>query len=153
VATGLLAIGVLAFGCAKQSRLTAVDGTVTLDGEPVTGMIISFDIEGNTEGTGALGYVDDGGHFSLTDSRGEPGAYRGTYRISFYPALKKNTPEDDPSGVVVAPREAGLPAIYLDRRTSPLTATIPEGGASVEVLLTKTGEGATVKVSARSATP
>ncbi len=66
-----------------------VDGTVMLDGERVTGMIITFQPQGNTEGNGANGYVGNDGRFSLTDMRGEPGVYRGNYRISFYPGLEK----------------------------------------------------------------
>jgi hypothetical protein len=147
VASGLF----LAPGCNKNSRLMPVDGTVTLDGEPVTGMIITFQPQGDTEGNGANGYVGDGGHFSLTDMRGEPGAYRGTYRISFYPALEKGAREDDPAGVVAPPRRTGMPAIYLDPGTSPITVTVPDGGASVEILLTKTGQGATAKVSPKLA--
>jgi hypothetical protein len=144
--------GALLFsGCAKESGLTPLGGTVTLDGQPVTGMIVTFAPQGNTQGNGASGYVGEGGEFSLLDARGEPGIYPGTYRISFYPALEKGAAEDDPSGVVAPPRRTGLPGIYLDPAGSPVTATIPEGGASVEVLLTKSGEGATAKVTARPA--
>src|SRR5687767_10703219 len=71
----------LAAGCGQESALVPVSGTVTLDGKPVSGMIITFAPQGQTDGNGALGYVDDRGNFELTDSRGEPGAYVGQYRV------------------------------------------------------------------------
>ena len=136
----------LAAGCSKESELMPVSGTVTLDGKPVSGMIVTFAPEGETDGNGALGYVDEKGHFTLRDARGEPGAHAGQYRISFYPALKPGMPVDDPAGVVAPPRgSGGLPSIYLDGFKSPVVATIPPGGATFEVLLTESGQGAAAK--------
>lgn len=146
----LLAL-LLICGCQKPSGLVPVEGTVTLDGRTVSGMIISFDPHGETGGNGALGHVGDDGHFSLTDARGEPGAYVGEYRISFYPALKAGGVEGDPSDVVAAPRKAPLPDIYLNAGTSPVIATVPEGGGKIAVELTKTGQGAKATTTPKSA--
>jgi hypothetical protein len=132
----------LASGCGADPGLMPVDGTVTLDGRPVRGMIVTFAPQGENAGTGSLGYVDDQGRFTLTDARGETGIYVGTYRISFYPALKKGMTADDPAGVVAAPQAAGLPAIYLDPANSPVLATVSAGGCSIDVRLTRSGEGA-----------
>jgi hypothetical protein len=137
-------------GCGEGTPLVPVDGLVTLDGKPVSGMIVSFAPEGETQGNGALGYVGEDGRFSLTDARGEPGVRVGQYRVSFYPALKNNLPEDDPSGVVAPPGKSTVPGIYLQPYTSPVLATVPEGGAEIQVLLTPDGKGAEAKSGPRS---
>jgi hypothetical protein len=133
----------LAAGCSKETGLVPVGGTVTLEGKPVSGLIVTFAPQGETAGNGAMGFVDDSGRFTLTDSHGEAGAHPGNYRVSFYPALKStNLAENDPAGVVATPRKSGVPGIYLDPANSPVFATIPQGGANFEVLLTPTGKGA-----------
>ena len=137
----LLTTVLLIAGCQKNP-LVPVEGSVTLDGMPVTGMIICFDPQDETQGNGALGHVGDDSRFSLLDARGEPGAYVGKYRISFYPALKTGKAENDPADVVATPKASSVPDIYMNAGSSPVIATIPEGGGRVEVQLTKSGKDA-----------
>jgi hypothetical protein len=47
--------------------------------------------------------------------------------------------------VVSAPSKGGLPAIYLDPNQTPLRATVPQGGGTIDLHLTKTGAGAAAK--------
>jgi hypothetical protein len=142
-AIAIIALFVALTGCSQESGLAPVNGKVTFDGEPLKEMMITFTPTGQTEGNGAMGYVGNDGTFSLIDMRGEPGAYAGQYRISFYPADK--LPADDPASVIATPRTTGLPGPYLNPNNSPVTATVPPEGATIEVLLTKSGEGATTK--------
>ena len=97
--------------------------------------------------------LHDDGRFKLLDARGESGAYVGKYRISFYPALKSGAKEDDPAAVVSTPKQSSVPAIYMDAGSSPVIATVPEGGGRVEVQLTKTGKGAKATTTPHSPAP
>jgi hypothetical protein len=134
----------LAAGCNRGPGLVAVDGRVTLDGRPVKDMIVNFQPQGATPGNGANGMTDADGRYSLMDNRGSTGAYVGEYKVSFYPSIGSKQ-EGDPADVVNPGRVAGLPAIYVDPSQTPLRATVPEGGGTVDILLTKSGKGATTK--------
>jgi hypothetical protein len=144
----VLAAGlVTAAGCGESGpKLVPVEGRVTLDGKPVSEMLINFHPLGNTYGTGANAMTDADGRFTLMDSRGGTGAYVGEYKVSFYPALGRKT-EGDPSVDVVndGSKKGGFPKLYLDADKSPLRVTIPEGGGTADVVLTVSGKDAAVK--------
>jgi hypothetical protein len=127
-----------------------VAGRVTLDDKPVPNMIVNFTPQGETAGNGALGHTDADGRYTLLDARGEAGAYVGEYKVSFYPGVGQTGPADPRLDVVSAPSRGGLPAIYLDPNQTPLRATVPKGGGTIELLLTKTGAGAAAKTTPRS---
>jgi hypothetical protein len=142
----LVGVSVLVAGCGKGSGVVPVSGRVTLEGEPVKNMMVNFTPAGETEGHGAIAVTDADGRFTLQGVRGESGVRVGEYKVSFYPADVPATP-DDPADVVGASRRrTGLPGIYLDANQTPLRVAIPEGGGTVEVILTKSGKGATTKV-------
>jgi hypothetical protein len=122
-----------------------VDGVVTLDDQPLKQMVIIFTPTGETKGTGALGYTGEDGRFKLVDSRNEAGAYVGDYVVYFYPAASPEVQADPSLDVVSTPKRGGFPAIYLEPETTPLKATVPKGGGSIEVKLTRSGKGATTK--------
>ncbi len=132
-------------GCgATNSALVPVGGIVTMNGQPVAELIVTFTPTGETLGNGALGGTDTEGRFILMDVRGEPGAYVGEYRVSLYPTPTGNTaglPTD-----VVSSGAAGIPAIFLDPNNSPLRAIVPKSGAEVEVVLSTDGNSSTVNV-------
>lgn len=136
---------VFATGCEKKPALVPVQGRVTLDEQPVKDMMVNFTAIGETQGSGALGATDGDGKFTLMDVRGGEGAYAGEYKVSFYPGGTR-TNAGDPADVVGAARSKDVPAIYLDGNQSPLRATVPPGGGTVDVFLTKTGKGGTTKV-------
>jgi hypothetical protein len=142
----LLGISLLA-GCSKKSPLVPIAGRVTLDGKPVASMIVNFTPLGDTDGNGALGYTNDDGQFTLLDARGETGTYVGEYKVSFYPGLSPNKQIDPRLDVISVPSKGALPAIYLDPNHTPLIARVPKGGGSIDLLLTRTGAGATAKTS------
>ena len=145
----VLAAFVLA-GCSEDSGLAPITGRVTLDDKPVPNMIVNFTPLGETAGNGALGHTDADGRFTLLDARGEAGAYVGEYKVSFYPGVGSTGPVDPRLDVVSAPSRGGLPAIYLDPNQTPLKATVPKGGGTIELVLTKSGSGAAAKVTPQS---
>lgn len=130
-------------GCAGKDPLVPVRGRITLDGKPLKDVIVTFTPIGDTRGNGALGGTDADGRFTLTDVRGSAGAVVGEYKVSLYPAPASSR-RDDPADVV-SKGGLGVPAIYLDLNNTPLRATIPPGGGTVELLLTGSGKGATTK--------
>ena len=61
-----LAFCVGATGCAKKKTLVPVEGTLTLNGEPVEGATVCFvPVDGNV-GAAAAGATDSSGHFTVT---------------------------------------------------------------------------------------
>jgi hypothetical protein len=148
---GLLSLGLLPLaGCNKDPGLVPVSGRVTFEGKPVKEVIVNFQPAETTPGNGALGGTDADGRFTLTDSRGQRGAYAGEYKVLFYPALPAGVKEGDAADVVGGRvRGRSIPEIYLNVNSTPLRATVPAGGCTVEVILTKTGAEATTKVTPR----
>lgn len=141
VATALAA----AVGCGSQNPVLApVQGRVTLDGAPVANMAVKFTPIGSTKGSGALGGSDEDGNYALTDVRGGDGAHPGEYKVSFYPINTAAGADDDPASVV-ASGSSSVPPIFIDPVRTPLRATVPPQGGRVDILLTPTGEGATIK--------
>src|SRR5262245_30272320 len=68
-------------GCARGPNLVPVSGRVTLDGKPVTEMIVNFTPLGSTEGTGAIAGTDGDGRYTARDARGGQGAHAGEYMV------------------------------------------------------------------------
>lgn len=117
----VVVVGTLAgmAGCGCQAGLVPVSGQVTLEGRPVRDMVITFEPLGDTVGSGSIGGTDGAGKFTLTDVRGQPGAYVGEYLISFYPMGKG--PSGDPADVVSA-SVSRVPAICIDPNLPSKTA-------------------------------
>lgn len=135
--------------CSKPpSLLVPVHGQVTMDGTPLTKVSVYFRPVGETRGNGALGGVDAGGRFELIDVRGEKGAYVGEYVVTLYPAPAAG-PSDDPRDVV-SMGNGTLPMIYINPEETPLRATIPPRGGTVDIMLTTTGDGATTKTTSNN---
>jgi hypothetical protein len=135
----------VAAGCGTENpALVPVTGIVTMEGQPVAEVIVTFTPTGETLGNGALGGTDTEGHFTLMDVRGGVGAHAGEYKVSLYPA-----PTSDTAGLptdVVSSGSAGIPAVVLNPNDTPLRAIVSASGADVEVSLTRSGEDSTVHV-------
>ena len=143
----LLSAFAAASGCGKANpSLVPVSGRVTLDDKPLSEVVVTFSPIGATQGNGALGATAAEGQFTLTDVRGNAGVRVGEYRVSLYPTPVGN-PNDDPADVV-STGAVSVPAMYLNPSQSPLRATVPPGGGTVEVILTRSGEGATTRTTA-----
>lgn len=72
---------VFACGCGEQGETTyPVRGTVTLNGEPVSGAIVAFNPKG--PGKPASGVTDQSGAYQLTTNFGGDGAVAGDYSVT-----------------------------------------------------------------------
>ena len=137
-------------GCGSDNpSLVPVTGTVTMDGNPLPEVAVTFNPIGETLGNGALAGTNVEGRFTLIDVRGGEGAHPGEYRISFYPT-PSGTGADDPASVVSS-GSVGLPGIVMDPNNSPVQATVPVTGGDVSIALTSDADDIHVEVTPAAA--
>jgi hypothetical protein len=107
---------------------------VTLDGKALAGAAISFSPTGSTKGRGSAGRTAKDGTYELATPEGKKGAVAGTYKvvISRYvmPDGSEFVPNDRVSPMDAGARES-LPLQYSDLNVTELTATVGEGGGTV----------------------
>jgi hypothetical protein len=133
-----------AAGCDGRRTPVAVGGTVTLDGKPVEGAIVTFHLLGDDkEGRPATGRTDKTGTFQLKAGN-EDGARPGVYKVVVIknvladPKLKVPDFPDTPEGRNQRdhflwkhfgddqpPSKNVLPDRYGDLKTTPLTCKVP----------------------------
>ncbi len=126
-------------GCGGKDQPVAVEGVVTLDGEPVEGATVLFKPQ-DGRGRPASGLTDSAGVFVLTTFREGDGVLPGSYLIlvtktegreSAAPAI---IPGDDQSIKIHYKerfaknrKKSLLPARYGDESKTPLSCTVPPG--------------------------
>ena len=124
-----LTIPCLGFGCKKAGLDTQyVEGIVTVDGKPAKGVQLRFVPKdpGNTEE--ASGVTDDSGMYKLTATTGLPekGAVIGEYAVMA--SMLDMTPVGPQrEGVEILSYKELLPKAYLDKDSTPLSASIKKG--------------------------
>lgn len=83
---GCVLIVCTAMGCSQSPSedLTPVQGTVTFEGEPLSGGMIVFtpDPEQGNRGPVSVGKIDADGHYQLKSEEGTPGAVPGWHRVT-----------------------------------------------------------------------
>ena len=151
---GLTVLLGAAAGCDGRRTPVPVSGTVTLDGKPVEGAIVSFHLLGDDkEGRPATGQTDKTGTFHLKTGN-EDGARPGEYKVVVVknvladPKLKMPDFPDTPEGRNQRehfiwkhygddqpPYKYVLPDRYGDLKATPLTCKIP-GDSPVHFPLT-----------------
>ena len=123
---------------ASLPGLEPVSGTVTLDGQSLDGASVSFVPAGTTPGTGASGTTGPDGKYELRSPQGETGTPAGDYRVV---VSKLAMPDGSAPPANVPPIESGatetLPAKYSDYENSEIKKTVPAGGGTVDIELTK----------------
>ncbi len=119
-------------GCPSAStrpevELVPVDGTVTMDGEPLAGASVMFG------GGSAMGETDANGHYEL--ARGDrKGVTVGDHTV----VIEKWVTEDGSpyKSDEVSPMEANakqeIPAKYSNGETTELKATVPAAGGTID---------------------
>ena len=148
---GLLLIGTLLFvGCngpkGKGLNVEYVEGIVTLDGQPIGGVSITFSPK-NEEGPeeSASGYSDGNGIYKLTSMNGdhEQGAIAGEYIIT----ASKIEVDDPFAGMTYDEEQAAmgrgvrvkqthiLHTVYRDRSKTPLAATVNKDKNKIDLEL------------------
>jgi len=95
---GLLTLTAMAGGCQRGPTwdLAPVEGTVTKDGQPLTGIEVTFmpEIDAGAQGSPpAQGTTDKAGHYRLRNHNGDEGAVVGKYRVVLKRAGGQMLPE------------------------------------------------------------
>jgi len=121
-ATALIAIAWIGLtGCGSGSGVAPVSGTVTLDGEPLSGALVSFypQEEGKRFSTGT---TDSSGHYELVYTNDEKGAAIGKHTVKITTATVQG------EGGPARPPKEKLPAKYNEE--SELTVEVSSGSNS-----------------------
>ena len=143
-----LGIGVLllsfAVGCgggrdSSMPDLVPVSGTVTLDGKPLSGAMVTFLPVGATRGRSCYGVTGADGRYELMESEKNKGAPVGEFTVLCNKWVMPDG-SDLPKDSQVSAMESGarelLPPQYSEDGTSQLKATVPAGGGTVDFPLT-----------------
>jgi hypothetical protein len=120
--------------------LVPVEGIVTLDAKPLSGAVLLFQPQGNTEGQGGTARTGADGKFALSSfDLQAKGAAAGSYRVTISKKVKPDgsdflpNPDEDP---MLAAYKEILPPQYTDDAQTTLSAEIPtEGAKSLEFQL------------------
>jgi hypothetical protein len=130
----LLLIGCGGGSGGPEGPLGAVEGTVTLDDQPLTEGYIAFYLEETAGSAGAE--LDAEGKFKFADP-----IPVGTYQVFFTPP-ELPMPNDEASGKL-ASQESNIHFGYQDGESSGFVAEVTEkeGGNKFEFALTKAGPG------------
>lgn len=146
----LVALGVsglslsVAGGCGGKSdaglpKLVPVSGTVTLDGKPLAGAMVSFLPVGATRGRMCYGATGADGRYELIYDDKHKGAPEGEFAVLCNKWVMPNG-SDFPRDSKVSPMDSGarelLPPRYSLDGTSELKATVPAGGGKIDFKLT-----------------
>ncbi len=119
----------------KGLKVEYVDGTVTMDGEPVAEASVIFVPATDTPPMEtATGMTNEKGVFTLTSPNGNPqaGAVAGEYKVLISKIIAKSLTEGKEYGTstgyaVPYTQTHLLPAVYRDPKNTPLTATVKKG--------------------------
>jgi hypothetical protein len=144
-------VGIVLTGCSNSSRPATyrVTGTVTMQGKPVAGAVITF-VPTSNEGEAASAISDSDGKYALTTWRAGDGARPGEYRVK---VSKQEQTAVDPSKMVKnlsieeeqkiyvenkkppPPAKSLVPSKYQDESTSGLSHTVPQGSTTFDIEL------------------
>ena len=112
--------------------LVPAGGTVTLDGEPLSGASVVFVPVGTTPGRGCSGLTDASGHFEIVADAENKGAPVGEFQVVINKWVMEDG-SDFQSAEGLSPMEAGaeelLPPKYSSEAETELKATVPAGGS------------------------
>ena len=142
-------------GCGRSiPELVPVEGTLSLDGEPLAYKSILFLPEEGTAGNGAGGFTNGEGKYYLlavifgvtSDYRGcPPGRYRVVVSEPMFPItdadfgpLDQEEEGDEPApavGPISGPAKTRIPAVYASERTTSLIVEVPESGGLLDLEL------------------
>jgi hypothetical protein len=141
----------VALGCGNKDRV-AVNGVVTLDGQPVGGAFVKF-VPVSSDGHEATAITDSAGKFSLGTLNTGDGAWRGSYKICVQkiiadealeskmtdasPSTDSQTQGTDRRAILKSMKYKRnvLPRKYMNASTTPLEAKVPpDGPVRIEVV-------------------
>ena len=115
-----------ALGCeSKPYGLAPVSGIVTLDGQPVSGVRVTFqpsERDAENPGPGSSAFSDASGRYDLKTVRGDPGAVPGQHAVRILNPAPEKAGSDDSAG---PPPKEIIPRYYED---AGLTFDVPPEG-------------------------
>jgi hypothetical protein len=141
-----------ALGCGGADRPVRVQGTVTLDGQPVGGAAVQFVPEGGTARP-AFAETQPDGTYKITTKDPGDGAVPGDYKVVIVwepapPPMFRSAGEDGPTRqqqqraieeYQAKQKKAGkgpvIPAVYGDPGKTPLRVKVPAPGGRVDFAL------------------
>ena len=129
---------VLLVGCGGDGlRRVPVSGQVTAKGAPVGGATVLFMPQSGTLGEGGIGTTDASGNYTLTGSRqGDSGVVPGKYKVRVSRLMDRDgtilSSEAKQADFPHAQESVPEPFSLAD---SPLEATVPEAGGTVNVAI------------------
>jgi hypothetical protein len=141
----VLVLGV-AIGCGSGDSGPAVEGVITLDGQPLANANIQLIPQGSNMGQTGFGRTDASGKFEISSADGkQQGTAPGDYKV----VISKLVNPDGTDFVARADEDPGLanykellPPLYSNPEQTKLTAKIPaEGKKDLNFKLTKSGRG------------
>jgi len=114
-------------GCSSSAKYNdQVEGTVTLDNQPLGGVVVMFIPEGEA-GPGIIAsraISDDQGHFKMEREDQKPGALLGKHRI----VITRGRPPDRGHGEKaqdpLSKDQRPVPTVYANAQKSPLGAVV-----------------------------
>lgn len=132
VVLGLVLFAVACLGCDSGPEIASVEGTVTMDGEPLEGAAVVFVPE---QGRPAGARTDEQGHYVLTFTEGREGALLGTQKIRI---TTESDPYEDEDGNMVPAQPETVPTKY--NAETELKYTVKEGENIADFDLESEGE-------------
>ena len=129
-------------GGADPGKLAPVSGKVTLDGKPLAGATVTFTGRGETKGSGAFGFTDGEGKYTLEHRSNKRGINPGEYMVSFSRLTMPDgspIPEGKTGADVDAVESVPEKHTYDGQQAAAVptnTATVGEDGATLDFELT-----------------
>ncbi|HWB12507.1 MAG TPA: hypothetical protein VG826_25000 [Pirellulales bacterium] len=122
-----------AIGCGpsapKIPTTYPVHGTVTLNGEPVTGGYVRFEPVEAGKGMEADGAVQSDGSYKVRAFAGQPGTTPGDYKVFLSSVSRMREGED-------YPEQLPIPAKYQNKDTSGIIKTVTSDDNQIDLELT-----------------
>lgn len=117
----ILLLGYCGCGSGAGGNIGTVEGTVTLDGNPVEEATVRFYPTSGERG--ASGKTDRNGHFELRYTRDTMGAIIGDHKVTVSTKVVADNYSDDGAEA----KKETIPRKYVDRKKTDLTATVKQG--------------------------
>ena len=113
-------------GCSgSSSNFGTVEGTVTLDGKPLSGVSVMFYPESGARSS--AGQTDENGKYSLRHTRDTEGAVIGKHRVTISTEDLADRDEE-----VATKKRKALPLKYTDQNKTELSETVESGNNTID---------------------